>query len=121
MPVQSDEAIENAKKYANCILTMYEFFIKNPKFYLIPNKDIMVCVIPVIRNNRKEIEEFYSSISNPKNESIICGDENYIIEKFINLKKQGVTDIMIGFHTEDLKSKRVHDLLFKINHEKINI
>ena len=93
----SDYTLETVKLFNGTSLCMIDDYRNNlNKFNGIQN--IMVSVNPIILESNDEIDEYKKKISlvNPRSpETIIIGDRQTVKEKLIDLKNEGITEILL--------------------------
>ena len=79
----------------------------------------MVCVNPIILESNDEVEEYKKKISlvNPRSTKItIIGDRETVKQKLIDLKDEGITDILLytnmpNFPGLTSKANTINDIL----------
>ena len=113
----SENTINNANIYGDGHLSMYCSYKEGLK-ELIKTPKKMVCVAMVIRDTHEEAREFYEGL--PKNMgylSCLFGTEYEIIESINNLKKEGVTDLLISKAHDDEQYYRIHSMVKRFNNK----
>jgi hypothetical protein len=89
---------------------------------------IMVAVNPIILESNDEIDEYKKKISlvNPRSpETIIVGDRETVKQKLIDLKNEGITDILLytnmpNFTGLTSEANKVNDILVNELVKEIN-
>lgn len=110
---KSDYSLETARIFEGTILCMVDDFLQM-KSKFIDNKKIMVAIKLIIRDSEEDAVDAlnsYAKREREKNFSII-GTKESVKEQFLNLEKEGVTDIMITLYDSDQETrKRVHTFI----------
>jgi hypothetical protein len=114
----SDYTLETVKIFNGTSLCMIDDYRDNiNKFQGI--EKIMVCVNPIILESNDEVEEYKKKISlvNPRSTKItIIGDRETVKQKLIDLKDEGITDILLytnmpNFPGLTSKANTINDIL----------
>lgn len=107
----SKQTIENSEKYGDGHLTTYSKY----KYELngqVNTKIKMVYVDIIIRDSYEEaINCMPKNNTKIQMESTIAGTELQVIEKFKEMEKEGITDIMISRKENDKEQYRIHNLI----------
>lgn len=110
----SKQTVENSEKYGDGHLTTYSKY----KYELnskVNTKIKMVYVEIIIRDTYEEAIKYIPKNSNEiQMQSTIAGTELQIIEKFKEMEKEGITDIMVCRKQEDKEQDRIHNLIKKL-------
>ena len=122
----SDYTLETVKIYGGTSLCMLDTYSENIKKFDGIEKRMVSANVTVLESN-KEIEEYKEKIipANPRHINFsIIGDYQTVKQKIINLKDEGITDLLLFTNTEILDSDwnqqndiRVNRLVKEINSE----
>ena len=113
----SGQTLLSAALFADYNLSMLDTYESDPTKFSC-NKNKMVCCAIVIRNTYEEAEHIVNNIDQPHQKRwTIFGTEEQIVKKIKELKKIGVTDLMLRSHKNDDQFNLVHD--FVKNHKGV--
>ena len=105
----SDNTLKNAKKYGDFPIAMLHHYFQYPEKYK-DFKRIMVSFAVVIRETQKEADDFIKNLPNEWEANwTIWGNKKEVYDKIYELKKMGVTDILISTHPKDDKIDLIHN------------
>ena len=109
----SEQTLDIAATYADYSLCMLDNYVYDPKKFE-RNKNKMVCAALILRDTYEEAEQAADQIEYAHQKFwTIHGTEEQVVEKINNLKKIGVTDLLIRTHRHDVDAYRVHELTKK--------
>jgi len=109
----SEKTLSNAAKMADYTLCMTDSFVDNPKKFMVTKKT-MVCAAVIIADTDQQAEDIADSIDQQHQKRwTIFGTEERVVEKIIELKSLGATDLLIRRHLNDPNHKSIHELVKK--------
>ncbi len=115
----SKQTLENAELFGDghlCTYANYKFDLKDQ----IKTKIKMVYIDIVVRDSYEDCIKYIPGDENRiQKESTIVGTETQVIEKLKEMKKEGITEIMVCRRPEDEEHHRIHALIKKINNENL--
>ena len=120
----SEYTLETVKKFNGTSLCMIDDYRKNlKKFNGIVSR--MVCVNPVVLKSNEEIEDYKQKILliDPRSiHTTIIGNRETVMEKLIELKNEGITDILLDTNKPGMlnESSRNNDILINDIVKEIN-
>jgi alkanesulfonate monooxygenase SsuD/methylene tetrahydromethanopterin reductase-like flavin-dependent oxidoreductase (luciferase family) len=111
----SDGTILNSEKYADIHLCMYSSY-KQGLSDLIKTKRILVAAPVIIRDTKEEAEKLHSQLPESMGKtSCLFGTENEIIEQILDMKSQGITDLLVSKVEIDDEHYRIHRMVRNMN------
>lgn len=111
----SEKTLNSASCFANYNLSMMNNYLENPDNFK-KNKNRMVCAAVVMSDSHEEAKEFVDRLPlKHQKKWTIFGTEEEIKQKMLELKKIGVTDILLREHPNDPKFYLVHNFVKKHN------
>lgn len=109
----SEKTLHSAAQFADYNLSMVNDYLNNPDKFK-KNKNRMVAVGITISDSYQEAEKFVDNLPlEHQKKWTIFGTEYDIKQKMLEIKKAGVTDILLRIHTNDPKSYLVHNFVKK--------
>ena len=113
----SEKTLLNASKISDYTLCMLDSFLDNPKKFKVTKRS-MVCAAIVIADTNKQAENIVDNIEQKHQKKwTIFGTEEKVINKILELKSFGVTDLLIRRHLNDPNYESVHNLVKKFKGE----
>lgn len=109
----SDYSIETAHMFNGTTLCMIDDYINNIDLFKKINKK-MVSVVLIVRDTEQEaIDWANNKLNNRQHNYSIIGSKNSVKNKILELKKYGITDILVSNHHEN-KDEKYIDMIHQV-------